>query len=194
MASRDVAVFVGSLRAGSLTRKVANALITLAPASMDLRIVEIDELPLYNPDLEENVPEPWVAFRREVSDANALLLVTPRVQPLRAWRTQERDRCRVAPVRRERVGRQTGSYCQRLSGEARRVRREPPAKAVARLRERPDHATAGGIHQQRRRSIRRCRQPCGGAHQHAPDRLHPGVCDLDRPKRDRVALINRGSE
>jgi chromate reductase, NAD(P)H dehydrogenase (quinone) len=77
MASRDVAVFVGSLRAGSLTRKVANALVALAPTSVDLRLVEIGDLPLYNPDLEENLPEPWVAFRRQVSVADALLFVTP---------------------------------------------------------------------------------------------------------------------
>ena len=52
MATRDVAVIVGSLRKGSFNRKMAHALAALAPPSLKLEIVEIGALPLYNQDDE----------------------------------------------------------------------------------------------------------------------------------------------
>ncbi len=74
---RDVAVLVGSLRKGSLNRMTARALIELAPPTLALEIVEIGELPLYNPDLEEQTPAAWSTFRDRVRRADALLFVTP---------------------------------------------------------------------------------------------------------------------
>jgi len=75
--STKVAVLVGSLRKGSLNRRAAVALAGLAPAGMELNIVEIGELPLYNQDLDEAPPAPWVAFRAAVKAADAVLFVTP---------------------------------------------------------------------------------------------------------------------
>ena len=74
---RDVAVFVGSLRKESINRKMANALIECAPASLKLGIVEIGQLPLYNQDEEKEPPAPWVAFRNRVRPVDAVLFVTP---------------------------------------------------------------------------------------------------------------------
>ena len=54
-----VAVLIGSLRKGSISRKVAHALAGLAPERLKLEIVEIGDLPHYNQDLEENVPPAW---------------------------------------------------------------------------------------------------------------------------------------
>ena len=51
---RDVAVLVGSLRRDSINRKVAHALIELAPSSLKPQIVEIGQLPLYNQDGDAN--------------------------------------------------------------------------------------------------------------------------------------------
>jgi len=78
MASR-VAVFVGSLRAASWNRKVARELITLAPSSLQLEIVEIGQLPLYNQDLDDDgrPPPEWVAFRQQVKPFDAVLFITP---------------------------------------------------------------------------------------------------------------------
>ena len=73
-----VAVIVGSLRRGSLNRKAALSLAQLAPDNLELRIVEIDDLPLYNEDLETaNAPAPWARFRDEVRSSDAVLFVTP---------------------------------------------------------------------------------------------------------------------
>lgn len=75
---RDVAVIVGSLRKEAFSRKMANALRELAPASLALEIVEIGALPLFNQDLDEGTPPaPWTTFRTRVARADAVIFVTP---------------------------------------------------------------------------------------------------------------------
>ncbi|CAN5321321.1 NADPH-dependent FMN reductase [soil metagenome] len=76
----SVSVLVGSLREGSLSRKVALTLEAVAPPSLKLGIVEIGDLALYNPDLDTDsaaVPAGWSRFRDEVRPSQALLFVTP---------------------------------------------------------------------------------------------------------------------
>ena len=74
----NVCVLVGSLRKASFNGMLANALISLAPSSMKLNIVEIGQLPLYNEDLETAAPPAaWTAFRQRVKAADAVLFVTP---------------------------------------------------------------------------------------------------------------------
>jgi chromate reductase len=75
--TRTAAVLVGSLRKESLSRKLANALRGMAPASLALELVEIRDLPLYDEDLEASVPPAWRAFRDRVRPMDALLFVTP---------------------------------------------------------------------------------------------------------------------
>lgn len=75
--TRDVAVFVGSIRKDSINRKVANALAELAPSSLKLSIVEIGHLPLYNQDDDDSPPEGWRYLRQRVKTADAVLFVTP---------------------------------------------------------------------------------------------------------------------
>jgi chromate reductase len=69
---------VGSLRKASLNGMLANALMSLAPSSMKLEIVEIGQLPLFNQDLETgSSPAQWTGFRQRVKAADAVLFVTP---------------------------------------------------------------------------------------------------------------------
>ena len=76
--TRDVAVFVGSLRRASFTRRIAVALGRLAPPQLKLDIVEIGDLPLYNQDLEtDNPPAPWTRLRNRIRAADAVLFATP---------------------------------------------------------------------------------------------------------------------
>ncbi len=75
--TRNVAVVVGSLRKESFNRKLANALIAMAPAPLQLEIVEIRQLPLYNQDDDANPPAASVAFKEQVQKADAVLFVTP---------------------------------------------------------------------------------------------------------------------
>jgi chromate reductase, NAD(P)H dehydrogenase (quinone) len=87
MTTRNVAVIVGSIRKGSLNRMMAHALAALAPTSLELEIVEIAQLPLYNQDLDSSPPDnqdldsgppaEWTAFRQKIKAADAVLFVTP---------------------------------------------------------------------------------------------------------------------
>lgn len=74
---RKVAVLVGSLRKASLNLKVAKALAQLAPDSLQLGIVPIADLPLYNEDLDANPPESYLEFRQRVANVDAVMFVTP---------------------------------------------------------------------------------------------------------------------
>ncbi len=74
---RKVAVIVGSLRAASLNRMAARALIRLAPAALQLEMVEIGQLPLYNQDLDAEPPQSWEEFRARIRASDAVLFVTP---------------------------------------------------------------------------------------------------------------------
>ncbi len=72
-----VAVLVGSLRKDSLNRKMANAMIAMAPKSLKFSLVDIGQLPLFNQDNEAN-PEPRVtSFKQHISESDAVLFVTP---------------------------------------------------------------------------------------------------------------------
>ena len=73
----DIVVLVGSLRKDSLNRKTAHALAGLAPQSIRLEQVDIGQLPMYNPDLDDPSPAEWVAFRERVMKADGVLFVTP---------------------------------------------------------------------------------------------------------------------
>jgi len=74
----DIAVLVGSLRKGSLNKKLAENLVDLAPASVKLRFVEIGNLPFYNEDLEgDSSVASWDKFRAEILKADGVLFVTP---------------------------------------------------------------------------------------------------------------------
>lgn len=76
--TKRIAILVGSLRKGSFNRKVANELIKLAPASLDMHIVEIGNLPLYNEDLDNNhPPQEWLSFREKIKQADGFLFATP---------------------------------------------------------------------------------------------------------------------
>jgi chromate reductase len=77
MTTRNVVVLVGSLRKQSFNRKIANEIIALAPASLNLEIVEIGQLSFFNQDLEAKPPADWVEFRARVAKADAALFVTP---------------------------------------------------------------------------------------------------------------------
>ncbi|MFJ1268479.1 NADPH-dependent FMN reductase [Legionella lytica] len=77
--SKKIAVVVGSLRQESYNRKMAHALMAVAPASLNLHIVEIGNLPLYNQDLDdENKPaQAWLDFREQIKISDGVLFVTP---------------------------------------------------------------------------------------------------------------------
>ena len=77
MKPKNIAVLVGSLRKESFNRKVAKTLVALAPESLELEILEIGELPMYNQDLDETPPTAWTEFRNRLKLYDGVLFVTP---------------------------------------------------------------------------------------------------------------------
>lgn len=80
MTAKKIGILVGSLRKDSYTRKVAQALVSLAPSTLTFEFIDIGELPLYNQDLEENgavAPAAWTAFRQRVQGCDGVLFFTP---------------------------------------------------------------------------------------------------------------------
>jgi len=77
MKTYKIAVLVGSLRKESFNKKMAEAIIGLAPESLKLEIVNISDLPIYNEDLEKEVPAAWTRFRDEMNTFDGILFFTP---------------------------------------------------------------------------------------------------------------------
>ena len=79
MSVRIVAL-VGSLRAGSHNRQLAEAAVKLAPEGVEVALVEgLAEVPFYNEDIdvEGAVPAAATALREAVAGADALVLFSP---------------------------------------------------------------------------------------------------------------------
>lgn len=75
--SAKVAIVVGSIRKESFNRKVAEALIALAPSSLTLSIAEIKQLSFYNQDLDAAPPADWTEFRETIKQVDGVIFVTP---------------------------------------------------------------------------------------------------------------------
>lgn len=77
-----IAAFGGSLRRGAFNTSLLNAACRLAPEDVEVTLVDIHELPLYNADLDEHYgggPQPAAAteLRNALERADAVLIVTP---------------------------------------------------------------------------------------------------------------------
>lgn len=77
MALPKVAVVNGSLRKDSINKKLALAIAKLAAGKLDLKLVDISDLPLFNQDLEADFPAAATRVKNEVQAADAVLFVTP---------------------------------------------------------------------------------------------------------------------
>lgn len=75
--ARKIAIIVGSIRKDSINRKLAMALIKLAPSDFDCELVRIDDLPVFNQDHDQNPPDQVARVKATIVAANALLFVTP---------------------------------------------------------------------------------------------------------------------
>jgi chromate reductase len=67
----------GSLRKDSFNRATLRAAAELVPADAEIEIFEIDGLPGFNQDEEQNPPAKVVELKRKVREADAVLFVTP---------------------------------------------------------------------------------------------------------------------
>ena len=72
-----IGVICGSIAASSINRRLANALIKLAPADLQCSFIEIDTLDLYDHDRDDAYPPEALELKRAISAADGILIVTP---------------------------------------------------------------------------------------------------------------------
>jgi chromate reductase, NAD(P)H dehydrogenase (quinone) len=67
----------GSLRQASYNRGTLRAATELVPEGAEIEIFELDGIPGFNQDEEQNPPEKVAEFKRKIREADAVLFVTP---------------------------------------------------------------------------------------------------------------------
>lgn len=75
-----IGVLVGSIRINSFSEGIAKNVMRLFPDEMTVEIVQIDQLPFYNQDFDEDgakIPEAVAAFRQQIARYDGFLFVTP---------------------------------------------------------------------------------------------------------------------
>ena len=77
MSQTQIAVIVGSLRRDSFNRKLATAIVKLAPSDFSFTQLRIGDLPPYNQDDDANQSAPVKRLKAEITAAQGLLFVTP---------------------------------------------------------------------------------------------------------------------
>ena len=77
MATFPIVVIVGSLRKESFSLKIANALAKLAPSSLKLEVVTLNDVSFFNQDLEATPPADWLALRDKIQKSEGVIFVTP---------------------------------------------------------------------------------------------------------------------
>ena len=77
MTNWNVGYFVGSLAKASINRKVAKALVRLAPKELTMKEIPIRDLPLYSYDYDADYPPVAKALKEAIASSDAVLFVTP---------------------------------------------------------------------------------------------------------------------
>jgi chromate reductase len=69
--------FAGSLRKGSFNKALLRAAMDLVPADAELEIVDLNGIPPFSQDEENNPPQKVRDFKAKIRAADALLIATP---------------------------------------------------------------------------------------------------------------------
>ncbi|MGH8154542.1 MAG: NADPH-dependent FMN reductase [Rhodanobacteraceae bacterium] len=77
MTTHKVGYFVGSLAKESINRKLAAALVHLAPPELSMSEIPFRDLPLYSYDYDADYPAVARKLKQQIEAADAILFVTP---------------------------------------------------------------------------------------------------------------------
>jgi chromate reductase, NAD(P)H dehydrogenase (quinone) len=77
MSEYKVGYLIGSLATASINRKLAKALVRLAPPALAMTEVAFRDLPIYSYDYDADFPPVARAFKKALGDVDAVLFVTP---------------------------------------------------------------------------------------------------------------------
>jgi chromate reductase len=72
-----VGYIIGSLATASINRRLAKALVRLAPPELEMVEIPFKDLPLYSYDYDANFPPVAQAFKDAIADVDAVVFVTP---------------------------------------------------------------------------------------------------------------------
>ena len=103
MTPYKVGYLVGSLAKASINRLLATALVRLAPAELQMSEISFKDLPLYSYDYDANYPPVATEFKDAIVAVDAVLFVTPEVQPVDTGRPEECHRLGEPALRQERI-------------------------------------------------------------------------------------------
>ncbi|HVH49432.1 MAG TPA: NAD(P)H-dependent oxidoreductase [Sphingomicrobium sp.] len=79
MANYKIAIIVGSLREGSINRKIARSMCAMRGDGLECTMVEIGDLALYNQEFDAlpEQPEAYTRFRDQIAAVDGILFCTP---------------------------------------------------------------------------------------------------------------------
>jgi len=69
--------FAGSLRTGSYNKALLRAAVGLVPQNMNLEIFDLEGIPTFNQDTEQNMPAKVKDLKTKIREADAILIATP---------------------------------------------------------------------------------------------------------------------
>jgi len=74
-----IGILAGSLRKESFPKKLGKAVVSMAPEGYEFRMISLEDLPVYNQDFDDHdqVPDSYVAFRKEIAAMDGFIFITP---------------------------------------------------------------------------------------------------------------------
>ena len=72
-----IAAFAGSLRQDSFNKAIINTAKKYAPENIEINVLDLNGIPLYNQDEESSMPESVRNFKNALTGADAILIATP---------------------------------------------------------------------------------------------------------------------
>ncbi|HWL59402.1 MAG TPA: NADPH-dependent FMN reductase [Microbacteriaceae bacterium] len=75
--TQRLGIIIGSISSTSLNRKLAKALIRLAPEGVEITEIPIADLPFYSPDHDADYPAVARAYKDALAEVDGVIIVTP---------------------------------------------------------------------------------------------------------------------
>ncbi len=75
--TQRIGIIIGSISSTSLNRKLAKALIRLAPEGIEITEIPIADLPFYSPDHDADYPAVARAYKDAIAEVDGVIIVTP---------------------------------------------------------------------------------------------------------------------
>jgi chromate reductase len=72
-----ILTFAGSLRKGSYNKALVRAAVEVAPENVTMEVFDLEGIPPFNQDNENNPPPKVSEFKEKIRNADALLIATP---------------------------------------------------------------------------------------------------------------------